>query len=242
MKNILPLFFLALLSFSFATQSQAQDADEVIAAYLEVTNGAKWSEFSAMRMTGSSVNQGMEFPISVVAMRPNLQKVEVSIQGKSFVDSYDGEVAWSINPFMGGTEPTKKNEEETAEAALNNFEPELLNWRDKGHTVTYDGAEEVEGTDCHRLKLVKANGDEEYYFFDKETAVLIMQRSYIKSGPMKGQAVETYMSDYDEVNGIYIAFTLEQKVGGQTFMQMTAETIELDPEDLTKEAFAFPEK
>lgn len=242
MKKFLPLFLLTFLTFSFTSQIQAQDADEIIDAYFEVTNGSEWTNFKSMRMVGNTVNQGMTFPISIEAMRPNMQKVEVDIQGKSFVDAFDGEVAWSINPFMGGTEPTVKNEEETKEASQNNFEPELLNWREKGHTVTYDGEEEIEGAMCHRLKLVRENEDEEYYFFDQETSVLIMQRSYMKSGPAKGQALESYMSDYDEVNGIYIPFTMEQKVNGQTFMQMTAETIELNPADISQETFALPKE
>ncbi|MBR9922030.1 MAG: hypothetical protein GYB31_14410 [Bacteroidetes bacterium] len=239
MRKFLPLLMLALFAFSSASV-QAQDAQEVIDTYLEVTNATDYTKFSSMRMEGTSTNQGMEFPISIIAMRPNLQKVEVSIQGKQFVDAFDGEVAWGINPFMGGAEPTKKNAEETEDAAENFFEPDLLNWEEKGHDVTYDGEEEVEGTACHRLKMIKENGDEEYYFFDQETGVLIMQRMYMKSGQMVGQALETYMSDYDEVNGIFVPFTMEQKVNGQTIMQMTASNIELDPGDIEKEDFAFP--
>lgn len=234
-------FFLLCSLALFAFTAKAQDANEIVANYFEAIGGAdKWSDIQSMRMSGSTTNQGMTFPITVLSMRPNLQMVEVELQGKSFVDSYDGEVAWSINPFMGGTEPTKKNEEETEAAAENNLEPELLNWEDKGHTLTYEGEEEVDGTPTYKLKLVKEDGTEEYYFFDTESYALIMQRVFAQFGPMKGQAIDTYMSDYDEVNGLYMPFSMEQKMGGQTFMQMTAETIEINPEDVSKDTFAFP--
>ncbi len=94
------------------------------------------------------------------------------------------------------------------------------------------------------LKVVKAEGHEEYHFIDAENYVTIMTRSFPQSGPAKGQPIETYLSDYQEVEGagVLMAFTMEQRFNGQTVMQMVTDKVEVNPGDVTVEMFAFPKK
>ena len=239
MKNLSFLIAVLCLSVGFL---QAQSVDDILKEYYANTGADNWEKYTSMRFQGKSVTQGMELETTVISMRPNLQKVEVNIMDKRFVEAYDGEVAWMINPFMGSMDPQKKTEEESVEAAQNMFEDELINYEEKGHTITLEGTEEVDGAETFKLKLVKENGDEVYYFLDSEYFVPVMMRSYAKTGQMKGQPVEVYFSDYEEVEDVMIARSIEQKMNGQTLMQMTAENIELNPEDVKKEDFAFPGK
>ncbi len=253
MKNFTKIFVLATFLFA-GNLLQAQDAvgepkdkadlpsvDDLLTEYYEVIGGvAAWKEISSMKITGAGEQGGMTFPLTVMSMAPNMQRVEVDVQGQKVVESFDGEVAWTINPFMGSTEPVKKTEEETTEAAKQVFEDELINWKEKGHTVTVEGTEEVDGVETIKVKMVKASGDEVVYFFDPENYVPIMSRNYMAFGPMEGKAIDTYLSDYDEVDGLIVPFSIEQKIEGQTMMKMTAEKIEFNlPMD--KENFMMPE-
>lgn len=239
-------FLLAVLAVAFQTPSFAQkapDVDQIIDNYFEAIGGKEnWKELHSMRFSGNSVNMGMTFPTEVISMRPNLQKVTAEFQNMQYVEAYDGTTAWMLNPFSGATEATKKTEEETKEAAKNNFEDELLDYKSKGHQLSLEGTEEVDGTSTYKLKLTKADGDEVLYFFDTEAYVPLMIRTFAKTGPMEGQAVEIYFSDYDEVDGLMIAHSIEQKMNGQTIMQMTAEKIELNPEDIDASDFAYPKE
>ena len=225
--------------------SHAQTADEIIGKYLETIGGVdNWKDFQSMRVTGTAIQSGVNYPFTVTSMRPNLQKVVADVMGKQFIEAYDGESAWGLNPFTGATEPQKKTDEETKEAAMRNFESDFIDYRDKGYSVTLEDTEEIEGAKCFKLKLVKEEGHEEYHFIDAENYVPIMTRNFIQTGQMKGQAIETYFSDYQEVegSGVVIAYTMEQRFNGQVVMQMVNEKVEFNPEDLTKESFAFPEK
>ena len=225
--------------------SYAQTADEVVNNYLETIGGADaWTSFNSMRVTGKAIQMGVNYPFTVISMRPNLTKVVADVMGKEFIEAYDGESAWGLNPFTGATAPQKSTEEESKEAAMQHFEIDFINYKDKGYSVTLEGKEEIEGAECYKLKLVKEEGREEYHFIDAENFVPIMTRSFIQTGQMKGQAVETYFSDYQEVEGagVLIAYTMEQRFNGQVAMQMVTEKVEINPEDLSKEAFAFPEK
>jgi len=241
MKKVTQVLTLILCTFLFTTVAQAQSVDEIIDTYLENIGGAdKWKEVKSMKVIGKSAMQGMEFPVERTAMRPNKFRMDINVMEKNIVQAYDGETAWSINPFQGGEKAQKADADMTKEFAKEDFEDAFIDYKDKGHTVTLEGKEEVDGTETFKIKMVKKDGSEIFYYFDMENMVPIMFKSFAEVGPQKGQAVETYVSDYQEVDGLYMPFSMEQKMGGQTFMQMTMEKVEFNAE-IDEKIFAFPE-
>ena len=130
-------------------------------------------------------------------------------------------------------------EDETKETAKEQFEDDFIDYKTKGHTVELEGTEEIDGAKCHKLKLKRKVGDEKIYFIDAENFVPLMVRSFVSSGPAKGQASETLMSDYKEVDGLMIAHTMEQKMNGQSQAVIKIDKVELNPK-LEKSLFALP--
>lgn len=242
MKKFTLPFSAILVLFLCSFSVQAQTVDEIVDTYFENIGGKDaWRKIKSMQIEGNGVQMGMKFPLVVSAKYPNLSKFEVDIQGKKIVEAFDGTNAWALNPFAGSMDPTLKTEEETKEAATQMFEDELLDYKDKGHTLTLEGKEEIDGTETFKVKMVKKDGDERYYFFDTENFVPIMLRSYGKSGQMKGQTIETVSSDFQEVDGVMVPFSMEQRMGGQTLFQMEATTVKLNV-DMDDAIFAFPSK
>lgn len=222
--------------------AQQQTVENIVSKYLAAVGGADaWKKINTMKITGETQNSGFTLPITLITMKPNCQRFDVDIQGQKFIDAFDGEIAWNFNPFMGGTEPSKKSDEETKEAAKNMFEDEFIDYSTKGHKLTFEGEGEVEGTKAYKVKMVKNTGDESMYFFDTENFVPIMIRSYLPIGPMKGQPVDTYLSEYQEVEGLIIPHYLEQKMNGQVLMNLKTLKVELNV-PLKKEDFSMPKK
>jgi outer membrane lipoprotein-sorting protein len=239
MKKLSILLALTLTAFVM----KAQTADEVVEKYLKAIGGAdKWKKLESTVMTAKGESQGMNFPVTMTAMRPNSLKVEIDIQGMKMIQPcFDGTTAWGINPFGGGAEPTKMDEETTKEYARNNFEDEFIDYKTKGHIVTLEGTEEAEGTKCFKLKIVLKQGGEKIFFIDVENFIPIMMREFAMAGPNKGQASETVMGDYKEVEGMMMPHSIEQKAGGQTQAVIKIEKIEINPK-IDKSIFAFPVK
>jgi outer membrane lipoprotein-sorting protein len=239
MKKLSILLALTLTAFVM----KAQTADEVVEKYLKAIGGAdKWKKVESTVMLAKGEQQGMSFPVTISAMKPNLIKVEVDIQGMKMIQPcFDGTTAWGINPFGGGAEPTKMDEEATKELAKDQFEDDFIDYKTKGHTVTLEGTEEAEGAKCFKLKITLKQGGEKIYFMDAETFVPIMIREFAMTGPNKGQASETVMGDYKEVEGMMMPHSMETKVGGQTQVVIKFEKIEVNPK-IDKSIFAFPVK
>ena len=85
-----------------------------------------------------------------------------------------------------------------------------------------EGKEEYEGTEVYKLKLIEADGDERFYFFDSELFVPVAIRSVAQAGELKGQTIDNVTSDYQEVDGLMIPFSMKQKLNGQTMLEMIA--------------------
>jgi len=218
----------------------AQDVDEIINNYFENTGGASnWEDMQSMKII-AVMNQGeMQLNMTMFQKKGDKLRAEIQVQGKTIIQAYDGETGWFINPLMGSEAPQKMPPEMLEEIQQEKFESEFLNYQDKGHTVELEGKEEIEGTETFKVKLTKKNGDIEYYFFDTEYFVPIMQRAFVKSGPAKGQETETYISDYQEVDGFMMPFFIDTRMNGQSVMKMTIEGYTLN-EEIDDSIFTMP--
>ncbi|MFN7118387.1 MAG: outer membrane lipoprotein-sorting protein [Saprospiraceae bacterium] len=234
--------FLLLVVLVCTIAAQAQTVDEIITKSLENTGGVeKWKALKSTKMEGTMAMQGFEFPGTVYAKAPKKQRVEVNVQGKNIVQAYDGTTPWWINPFAGSEDPQKMPDEMSEQMVNDEFESEFIDYKTKGHQVALEGKQTVEGTETFKVKLTKKNGDVEYYYFDTENYVPIMIQTVVKTGPAKGQLTETYLSDYQEVDGLVFPFFMETKMAGQSIQKMTIKSIKTN-ETYEDTLFAFPKK
>ncbi len=229
--------------------AQAQTADEIIKGYHEVTGGeAAWEKVTGMTMKGSVNQGGMEIPVEVTQLKSGEQLISINLQGKEIVQSaFDGEVLWSTN-FQ-----TMKPEKADGEMLIitkqqtQDFPDALLNYKKKGYTAELVGSETMDGVETHKIKLTKKplsiEGKEveniDYYYFDKETNILIAQESEVKVGPQKGIISQTLFSDYQEVDGLYFPFSISQGIKGGGSQPLVVKEIIINPE-VDKSRFAFP--
>lgn len=245
LKKALFSLFAVAIAISLQAQSSAAEGlsvDQVIQNYFANTGGLdKWKTLESSKMVGNMSMQGMEFPGTITAKAPNKQRVDVSVQGKQIVQAYDGQTAWMINPFQTGDEPQKMPAEYAEEMTKQEFQSPFLNYKEKGNTVELLGKKTVEGAETYEVKLTKKNGDVEFHYFDAENFVTIMVKTPISSGPMKGQESEMYLSDYQEVNGLFFPFFLESKIGGQTMQKISIQSIEVNGK-FEDAVFAYPKK
>lgn len=230
LKNLLALTVILFTSFT----ASAQTADEIINKYFENIGGKeKLGKVTGFKMNMVTNYNGLEIPVEVFNDKAGKMYVKINFQGKEITQiAFDGKTGWSTN-FM--TMKAEKLDSETTENMLtqiNDFPDPFLNYKEKGYKVELLGKETKEGTECFKIKLTKtpitvAGKKEEnvvFYYFDTENYVPIMTEAEIKEGPAKGQMSTSTMGDYQEVDGMFFPFTMNQ--GGQA---MTVKTIVINP-------------
>ena len=113
-------------------------------------------------------------------------------------------------------------------------------YKERGHQIELLGQEEIEGTKCHKIKLVHGvTGSETHHFIDVDNHALIMTRSFPKNGQMKGATIDNVYSDYTEQNGLMMPMSSVQKMNGEAFMTTTVKSVEFNVK-LDKKLFDFP--
>lgn len=235
---------LLVISFSllFGLQSYAQTVDELIKKNIEARGGyKKIKAVKSMKLTGHSMFQGMEAPFTLLAKRPNFLHLEVTVQGQTLVQSYDGETAWWIFPFMGSTEPQKMPEDQAIDFIDQaEFDGHLVDYKEKGHKVELIGKEDMEGTEVYKLKLTLKNGNIQYIYLDGEYYIELKQTVKRKRQGTEYE-METFFSDYKPINGLMIPHSIESKVNGQSVSQITVKTVEMNV-DVDDSVFKMPTK
>jgi outer membrane lipoprotein-sorting protein len=176
------------------------------------------------------------------------QYTKVIVQGQEVMQGvFDGEVMWSTNFQTMKAEKSDAESTEMMKLNANDFPSEFIDYKEKGYTLELMGTESFEGTETYKLKLTKEpvtiDGEQvedvTYYYFDTEAFVPIAQESEMKMGPQKGAISQIKMSDYQEVDGLYVPFSMTQGVKDGASQPIIIESIELNPE-IDDSVFAFP--
>jgi hypothetical protein len=231
LRSLIVLVLAALM----APLAHAETVDEIVAKNVKARGGLdKLKGVSSMKVTGKLVMAGgaMEIPFTRVSKRPDDMRMDFTFQGISGTQAFDGKTAWQIMPFQTGKkDPEQSNAEQTKlieEQA--DFDGPLEDWKTKGHQLELVGTESVDGADAWKLKLTRKNGNVDYMYLDKETGLEVKTES---KRTINGTEVESEakMSDYKEVDGITIPFTISSGVKGgpeQQQQKVVMDKIELN--------------
>ena len=220
-------FAVVLLTAGITATAGAMDADELIAKNIEATGGLeKIQSVETVQATGKFLTQGMEFPFTVTQKRPNKLRLVADIQGMSLIQVFDGETGWSINPMTGSQDPQPMGEIELKSFKLQaDMDGPHINYAEKGYSVEYIGEDEVEGTAVYQFRLDTHNDIVMDYFLDQEYFLTIKQTSKITVDDNEIE-IDTYLSDFKEINGIVMPFAIDTRRGDVTMNQIMIETVE----------------
>jgi outer membrane lipoprotein-sorting protein len=222
---------LTTIAVLFVPALSAQTVDEIIAKNVQARGGMdKIKTVQTIKSTGTmTMGPGMEAPGSLIQKRPDMARLEFTVQGLTAVQAYDGKDAWQIMPFMGKKDPEtmsaddKKDIEENAD-----IDGPLVDYKSKGNKVELLGKEKLEGTDAYKLKATLKNGDVMFIYLDADSFLEIKEE--VKRN-VRGseQEMETSLGDYKEVNGLMFPFALESgPKGSQQKEKLTLSKIELN--------------
>lgn len=221
--------------------ASAQTVDEIVAKNVQALGGMQKLQSVQSLRTKGKLDAGF-FRADILQQNKRSDKIrqEITVQGLTQVQAYDGKSGWQINPFGGRRDPEMLSQDDTKGLQVDaDIDGPLVDYKKKGNKVELVGHDSVEGTDCYKIKLTLKNGDVRTYYFDTDSYLEIkLETQTMVRGAM--QESETYYGDYEEVGGIYYPFAYEvgQK-GDANRTKFTVEKIEQNV-PLEDSIFAVP--
>ncbi len=235
----------ATLSLLVASGAMALTADELVARNTQARGGIeKLRAIRTLRSTGtlrfSAVGFSVEMRYVQLIKRPGSLRTEAVLQGMTAITAWDGSVGWLIQPFQGRVDPERMAADDVKGLELDaDIDGPLVDAKAKGHTVTYLGTEDVDGTDAHKLKVTLKNGNVRYVYLDPDYFLAIRT---LDEMTVRGVTTEheTDLGDYEQVDGVYFPFSVEFGAkGGPKGQKIAIDKIEVNV-DLDDALFQFP--
>ena len=215
--------FVAAVLLGAASSAFAYTADELAAKNVAAKGGAeKLAALHSLRLTGKVLVNGDTLQLGYVATvaRPDSVRLEATLQGLTLIQAYDGTQGWKVNPFQGRKDPEKMSADDAKELSEDaaDFTGALVDWKAKGYKLDYLGTEDVDGTDAYKLRVTRPNGDITYVFLDPEYFLEIRTINRRIQHGVPRETVTDY-GDYEQVNGVYFAFSQASGPNGSSDRQ-----------------------
>jgi hypothetical protein len=216
-RSVLPALTLMALTSGTAV---AYTAEELAARNVAAKGGEeKLAAIHSFRASGKVLVNGgaIELKYTVLVRQPGVIRVEALLQGLTEVQAYDGHGAWQINPFQGRKDPEQLSADDAkglAEDAAD-FTGPLVGYKAKGYKLDYLGTEDVDGTDAHKLRVTRPNGDITYVYLDPDYFLEIRAVNRRIEHGVPHETVVDY-GDYEKVNGVYFSFSQESGPKGSS--------------------------
>ncbi|MBI5372722.1 MAG: hypothetical protein HZA79_11935 [Sphingobacteriales bacterium] len=206
---------LSILLLAAAFAGQSQTADEIISKHLEAIGGAdNWRKVNSVKMEGILQVQGAEVHVTLTVLHGKGMRQDISVMGMTGYEIVTPTEGWSYMPFQGQQTPEAKTPEDLAEAQDElDAQGSLVDYAAKGHTVELLGKEDVEGTECYKIKISKKGGSPETIFIDPKTFYIVQSKTLHKANGQEMEVVTSY-SNYEKLpEGIVVAKSLTLPYG-----------------------------
>ena len=192
-------------------------------------------DIQTMRITGTYICGGYEYPITILRKRPNLCRIEVQRAGRKDVCVYDGQKTWRI--VDGDVQDIEDPLYYCTMLAFSNFDI-LPDYKANGISIEYMGQEKFEGKSTHKLQVDFNGKKTEKWYINSATYRLVkvegMTRWYTERTAKK---TILYM-DYKAVDGVYLPHYVYSDI--TTFStEVEVEEVEINPE-LDPDLFRTP--
>ncbi len=219
MKKII----LSLCAILFLQVAFGQSADEIVKKHIEAIGGAdNWKKINSLVMEATMKAQGAEIKLTRSQIHNKAMRMDIAVMGMNGYQILTDKAGWSYMPFQGQTkaEPMTADDVKTSQDELSLMD-EFVTYKDLGKKLEYVGKDDLEGTECFKLKLTDKDGQEATFWLDPSTYYTIKQSQKVKANGKEMESVTTF-SNYKKVDeGIVYPFSVGGDWGESEVTKLT---------------------
>ena len=224
-------FLLLTFALLAGTAAQAQNIDEIVKKHNEAVGGvAAWKKISSIKYIGTVNANGQEIGIvkTTVAGKGTRQDIEVmGMKGFSIITPTAG---WTFFPFGNGQtkpEPMTADDLKQSQDELDIMD-ELMTYKDKGSKVENVGKDDVDGTECFKLKLTDKDANVKTLYIDPTTYYTIRQVQKVKANGQESEATMTLGNFQKLPEGVVVPMSISGGFGDVKITKVEINTVKDD--------------
>jgi len=206
---------IAIVAMLVSVFTFAQTPEEIVTKHIEAIGGAAaWKKVNSLYYEGKITVQGAEVNVTLTALNGKGVRQNISVMGMTGYQIVTPTAGWNFMPFQGQTTAEAMTADQLKESADDlDVQGKLVDYKSKGNTVEYLGKDDVEGTECFKLKITTKAGNVETAFIDPKSYYVV--RSVVKKTANGQQSdVQTDLSNYQKLpEGIVVPFSIKLSEG-----------------------------
>lgn len=214
MNNIIlfVVFVAGLIVFQYI---QTHNVDDIINNYIEERGGKqKLNALRSVYMEGFREMMGYRMPIEISIIQNEYYRTDFEINNTNGYLLITPSEGWYYNPLLSMkpqpilTETIGRLKDEMDIAGP------LFNYESKGHKAELKLKESRKGKTVNKIHLTLKNGNQIFYFIEKESDLLVQTRKIIMEDGKEPFEIVTNYDDYKFVDGILFPHTISNPSEG----------------------------
>ncbi len=157
----------------------AQTADEIAGKCIDAIGGKdKLKTVKTLYMEGDIDASGQQIQVKNWWINNTALRTEYIVMGMTGYTIVTKDSGWSYSPFAGqkSAEPLTGDMVKQLQVELDIQSP-LLDYKSKGYKLTYEGKDDIEGSDVYKLELTVNDSMTITYFIDPASYYIVRQKT-----------------------------------------------------------------
>ncbi len=196
---------LALLAMASVLTAKSQTLDEIIDKNIAAMGGKdKLLALNTLTMEGSLSMNGQSLAVKVAQANNKGSRIDITVNGIDNFIIQTKDSGWTFFPIQGQTkaEATPPTVVKENVDALD-IQSVLLNYKEKGHTVELVGKDDVDGTECFKIKVVTKSGMQQTFFIDPSNYYIIKVVTKTKANGQEQEQAQAF-SNFKKLDNGYV--------------------------------------
>ncbi len=225
MKNINRNLALLILSF-VSINLFSQTADEIVKKHVEAIGGnSNWSKIKSLKTEATMKANGAEIKMTLYQVDKKAMRQSIALMGMEGFSILTTKEGWTYMPFQGHTKPEAMTADEVKKAQDGlNIQEKFINYKELNKKLEFIGKDEVDGTECLKLKMTDKDSTETTYFIDPSNYYIIKETNKMKMNGKEMESSTTFGNYKKTPEGIVYPYSI---LGGWGEMEIT--TLSINP-------------
>lgn len=208
---------IVVASLILAAPIAAQTVDEIVAQHIEARGGqTRLRAVQTIKITRTVATPFSNVRVIIYRKRPQLFRAEQgpTEPGAPLVPrGINADAAWDT--VQGKVVPRPEAEAAEARELDADFDGLLVDWKQKGHTVTLDGKESLPWGDAYKLRVKTKSGAERIVYLDAKTFLERRQIGILKLPGGRQFDVVIDFDNYRDIDGVKFPFDITEDRTGK---------------------------